>query len=71
MKVRKTIKRALSMLLCVAMMMTTFDLSALTVRAGEGDMTSISGDNIVLNLRSREIIPRLWYKSLTVTTANP
>ena len=23
------------------------------------------------NLRSREIIPRLWYKSLTVTTANP
>ncbi len=49
MKVRKTIKRALSMLLCVAMMMTTFDLSALTVRAGEGDMTTISGDNIVLN----------------------
>ena len=24
-----------------------------------------------LNLRSREIIPRLRYKSLTVTTANP
>ena len=24
-----------------------------------------------LSLRSREIIPRLWYKSLTVTTANP